>query len=87
MLGGQADGALDAELLVLGTVDELLADLLERLDVAGGEGDADLVDLGAVAEVLLWLVCGSLSALRIMKKANCETHHVCDALYSGLTLR
>ena len=57
VLGGQADGALDAELLVLGTVDELLADLLERLDVAGGEGDADLVDLGALAEVLLRLVC------------------------------
>jgi len=56
VLGGQADGALNAELLVLGAVDELLADLLERLDVAGGEGDADLVDLGALAEVLLRLV-------------------------------
>jgi len=55
-LGGQADGALDAELLVLGTVDELLAHLLEGLDVARGEGDADLVDLGAIAEVLLGLV-------------------------------
>jgi hypothetical protein len=55
-LGGQADGALDAELLVLGTVDELLAHLLEGLDVARGEGDSDLVDLGAIAEVLLGLV-------------------------------
>ena len=60
-LGGETDGALNAELLVLGTVDELLADLLERLDVAGGEGDADLVDLGALAEVLLWLVCELLA--------------------------
>jgi hypothetical protein len=51
VLGGQTDGALDAELLVLGTVD------LEGLDVARGEGDADLVDLGAFAEVLLGLVC------------------------------
>ena len=64
VLGGQADGALDAELLVLGTVDELLADLLERLDVAGGEGDADLVDLGHLALLdLLGIVgghvCGS----------------------------
>jgi hypothetical protein len=58
VLGGQADGALDAELLVLGAVDELLAHFLERLDVARGEGDADLVDLGALAEVLLRLVCG-----------------------------
>lgn len=49
VLGGQTDGALDAELLVLGTVDELLADLLEGRDLAGGEGDADLVDLGLLA--------------------------------------
>jgi hypothetical protein len=61
-LGGETDGALDAELLVLGTVDELLADLLERLHVAGGEGDADLVDLGALAEVLLRLVCALLAS-------------------------
>lgn len=42
-LGWETDGALDTEILGLGTLDELLADLLERLDVAGGEGDADLV--------------------------------------------
>ena len=57
VLGGQADGALDAELLVLGTVDELLADLLEALDVAGGEGDADLEPQsvnGLVRIVLHW---------------------------------
>ena len=62
VLGGQTDGALDAELLGLGTVDELLAHLLERLDVARGQGDADLVDLGAFAEVLLRLVCGLLAS-------------------------
>jgi hypothetical protein len=49
VLGGHADGALDAEVLGLGAVDELLADLLERRDLAGGEGDADLVDLGHLA--------------------------------------
>ena len=42
-LGWETDGALDAEILGLGTVDELLADLLERVNLAGGEGDADLV--------------------------------------------
>jgi len=42
-LGWETDWALDAEVLGLGTVDELLADLLERLDLSGGEGDADLV--------------------------------------------
>lgn len=40
---GQADGALDAQLLALGAVDQLAAHLLEGLDLAGGEGDADLV--------------------------------------------
>ena len=44
-LGGQADGALDAEVLVLGALEELGRDLLEGLDLARGEGDADLVDL------------------------------------------
>ncbi len=53
---GQADGALDTEFLVLGAVNELLAHLLERLDIARGQGDADLVDLGTLAEVLLGLV-------------------------------
>jgi hypothetical protein len=42
-LGGETDGALDAEFLSLGALDELLADLLEGLDFAGGQGDADLV--------------------------------------------
>jgi hypothetical protein len=42
-LGRETDWALDTELLALGTLDELLADLLEGLDFAGGQGDADLV--------------------------------------------
>ena len=75
VLGGQADGALDAELLVLGTVDELLADLLERLDVAGGEGDADLVDLGALAEVLLRLVCALLADASCARGAQHTVRH------------
>jgi hypothetical protein len=44
-LGGKTDGALDLEGLGAGTVDELLADLLEGGNLAGGQGDADLVDL------------------------------------------
>jgi hypothetical protein len=44
-LCGETDGALDAEVLALGTVDELLADLLEGLDLARGERDANLVGL------------------------------------------
>ena len=49
VLCGEADGALDAEVLCLCAVDELGADLLEGLDLARGEGDADLVDLGGLA--------------------------------------
>lgn len=45
VLGGQTDGALDAEVLALGALNELGADLLEGLDLAGGQGDTDLVGL------------------------------------------
>ena len=44
-LGGQTNGALDLQGLGASTVDQLLADLLEGGNLAGGEGDADLVDL------------------------------------------
>lgn len=44
-LGRQTDGALDAQVLALGALDDLSADLLEDGDLAGGEGDADLVGL------------------------------------------
>lgn len=44
-LGGQTDGTLDLQGLAAGTVDELGADLLKGGDLAGGEGDTDLVDL------------------------------------------
>jgi len=50
VLGGKADGTLDAEVLGLGTLNELGADLLEGGDLAGGQGDTDLVDL------LLWIL-------------------------------
>jgi hypothetical protein len=49
-LGGQTDGALDAQVLALGALDQLGADLLEGLDLAGGEGDPDLVGLLFVGE-------------------------------------
>jgi len=48
VLGGQTHGALDAQVLSLGPLDELAADLFERLHLARGQGDADLVDLGRV---------------------------------------
>lgn len=48
VLGGQTDGALDGEALAAGTLNELSADLLERLDLSAGQGDSDAVAL------LLW---------------------------------
>ena len=69
VLGGHADGALDAQVLGLGAVDELLADLLERRDLAGGEGDADLVDLGHLALLDLLGIVGG---------------HVCGSFLGGI---
>merc|ERR1739844_275139 len=43
-LGGHPHGALHLQLLVLGTPDQVLADLLQGLHVPGGEGDPDPVD-------------------------------------------
>lgn len=43
-LGRETDWALDAEVLALRTLDELLADLFEALDFARGQGDADFMD-------------------------------------------
>lgn len=48
VLGGQTDRALDGEALAAGTLNELSADLLERLDLSAGQGDSDAVAL------LLW---------------------------------
>jgi hypothetical protein len=55
LLGRHADGALDLELLVLGALDEVTADLLEVLDITGGERDTDALDgsLGVTLETLL----------------------------------
>lgn len=55
-LGGHSDWALDAKILVLCAANEIGADLLERLDVARREGDADPLLLG------LRLVAGFLES-------------------------
>jgi len=48
-LGGHTDGSLDLQLLLLGSPDEVAADLLQALDVAGGQRDADSVDWAFLA--------------------------------------
>ncbi|GMT29333.1 hypothetical protein PFISCL1PPCAC_20630, partial [Pristionchus fissidentatus] len=56
-LGGHADGALNLELLLLGTVDEESAHLNEGSHVLGRERDADAV-LSAVSQGLVTLDSG-----------------------------
>lgn len=57
VLGWETDWALDAKVLGLGALEELAADLLERLHLARGEGDADLVDLWGIGLAgLLWVL-------------------------------
>ena len=55
-LGGHPDGSLDLEVLLLGALDQVGADLLQALDGAGGQGDADAVNhlvLGGAAFAIL----------------------------------
>ena len=50
-LGREADGAGVSQALVFDALDELLGDLLEGLDLAAGERDADAVHRRLAGEV------------------------------------
>ena len=54
-LGRQPDGALDAEVLALGPLDQLLAHLFQALHFARGQGDADFVDFLGIEKVMCQL--------------------------------
>lgn len=54
-LGGKADGALDAQVLALGALDQLGAHLLQGLDLAGGK----LVD--GTCQSSPWSTCNATS--------------------------
>ena len=43
-LGGHPHGSLHLQLLVLGPLDQVTADLLQRLHITGGQSDPDTVD-------------------------------------------
>jgi len=47
-LGGHPDGSLHLQLLVLSSLDQVAADLLQGLDVAGGQSYSDAVDWGVL---------------------------------------
>jgi hypothetical protein len=51
--------SLDSERLALGPLNELLADLLERGDLAGAEGDTNLVDFLHGPRLAIDAVCDS----------------------------
>jgi len=55
-LGWQTNRALDTEILGLGALDELLADLLKGGDISAGQGDADFVSFWAFAEIFFGLL-------------------------------
>ena len=63
MLSRQPDWAFDTEILSLGALDQLAADLFEGLHFAGRERDADFVDFWAVAEGVAFLVVGHLDLI------------------------
>jgi len=48
-LGGESNGSLDVEVPVLGSVDKITTELLQRLNVPGGKGDPDLVGLSGLS--------------------------------------
>ena len=58
-LGGHAHGTLGLEVLVLGALDQVVADLLQALHVQGGERDADAVDRGLVGGAALLVLVSS----------------------------
>jgi len=69
-LGGKADGALDAELLVLSTVDEIGREFFQVLDVAAGEGNPDLVDFcsryGCTCSVVFFFSFSDVTHFEVM---------------------
>lgn len=65
--GWESDGALNIERLAARAVDEFLAHLLERGDLARGEGDADLVDFLLCFKT--GLVRAGLCAARVWRSA------------------
>jgi hypothetical protein len=76
-LGWETDRALDTEVLGLGTLNELLADLLEGCDLSGGEGDTDLVGF-------LEIQVSSRLAKRLFSAAGLLTGPSPNSPFSGL---
>lgn len=66
-LGREADRTTDPKVLALRTVDELGAYLLEGSDLAGSEGDADLMGLNFLEVALLLFVRHLVLYLKLIR--------------------
>lgn len=66
-LGGHADRSLHAQLLLLGSCNEVSADFLQGAYLTGCQGDADAVDRGRILSRLL----GISFLERLIKQENC----------------
>jgi len=71
--GGEANGALHLQILLLRSLDQRRANLLEVLDVLGGEGDADAMEV-LVSGVDLGGLLGGRWCLRRGRSLCC---HLC----------
>merc|ERR1719266_1736039 len=64
-LGGHPHGSLHLQLLVLGSLDQVTADLLQRLHVAGGQSDPDTVDGSVLLNTFSILVSRHLGRVSV----------------------
>lgn len=82
VLGRQADRALDGQVLGAGTLDQLGADTLQRLDLAARQSDADTVSL------LSWLLDGVSSSKKQMNQAEKQsTNRLLSEILLALLVR
>ena len=64
-LSGHPDGPLHLQLLVFGSLDQVAADLLQGLDVAGGQSDSDAMDGGVLLHSSFAILTTNTSDIRV----------------------
>ena len=64
-LSGHPDGPLHLQLLVFGSLDQVAADLLQGLDVAGGQSDSDAMDGGVLLHSSFAILTTNTSNIRV----------------------
>jgi len=64
-LGGHPHGSLHLQLLVFGSLDQITADLLQRLHITGGQSDPDTVDGSVLLNTFSILVSRHLGRVSV----------------------